>query len=194
MNKLVKLTGLTLGLVLGLTSCTKEDSLEGSSLTTTVETVDLFANGINQLNVTQSNNTSSRNALQTVVVTINGQEQTLELDRDNYYDDNTDNLVHLSQEYRIDLVAEQTITTTLDDSTGNIIETVEDVENTFIVYFNILIDTNTNEIYTDTTSDIRVRNLHQDYIFTIELQSNNFTINLPSVSYSDSVTNLNLNL
>ena len=194
MNKLVKLTGLTLGLVLGLTSCTKEDGIEGSSLTTTVETVDLFANGINQLNVTQSNNTSSRNALQTVVVTINGQEQTLELDRDNYYDDNTDNLVHLSQEYRIDLVAEQTITTTLDDSTGNIIETVEDVENTFIVYFNILIDTNTNEIYTDTTSDIRVRNLHQDYIFTIELQSNNFTINLPSVSYSDSVTNLNLNL
>ena len=190
MNKLFTTIAIAL---ITLTSCTKESN-GVDDITTSTETINRFANGVESLSVVQSNNTSSRNALQTTVVTINGQEQTLELNRDNFYDDAQDNLVHLSQEYTIDLVAETIITTTLDDSTGNIIETEQDVTNTFRVYFNILIDTNTNAIYSGTESNIIVTNLNQDYSFTVGLNADDFNISLPSVSYNDGSTVLSLAL
>ena len=192
MNKLVKLTGLTLGLVLGLTSCTKEEGIE-SSLSSSTTVVNHFEE-INNFDLTQRQPSASSRALPTVTVTINGQENVLDLSQDFFYDDGADNLIHLSQSYTIDLVAETVITTTVDESTGNIVETESDVTNTFEVYFNVLVDTDTNALSTLGESSIIVTNLNQDYSFTIGVDNASTTVALPVVSYNDGSTTFNIEL
>ena len=192
MNKLVKLTGLTLGLVLGLTSCTKEEGIE-SSLSSSTTVVNHFEE-INNFDLTQRQPSASSRALPTVTVTINGQENELDLSQDFFYDDGADNLIHLSQSYTIDLVAETVITTTVDESTGNIVETESDVTNTFEVYFNGLVDTDTNALSTLGESSIIVTNLNQDYSFTIGVENASTTVALPMISYNDGSTTFNIEL
>ena len=183
MNKLFTTIAIAL---ITLTSCTKD---EMSNDLDSPRTINHFANGVESLSVVQSNSTSSRNALQTVVVTNNGQEQELQFERDNFYDDAQDNLVHLTQEYTIDLDVETIITTTLNDA-GEEVENEETIPNTFLVQFNVLIDVNTNEVVND--ANIRVINLNQDYEFIVDLNANDFNISLPNVSYNGGSTVLSL--
>ena len=189
MRNLFLLLSITL---VSLTSCTKE-SESVSAIQRTTTTINHFEQ-INSFDLTQRQPSASSRALPTVVVTINGQEQTLDLSQDFFYDDGADNLVHLSQSYTIELVAETVITTSLDESTGEVIETESDVTNTFEVYFNVLVDTDTNALSTLGESSIIVTNLNQDYSFTIGVDNASTTIAMPVVSYNDGSTTFSIEL
>ena len=118
---------------------------------------------------------TSRAANDVMTITINGESNRFELERDHYYDDGADEFVHFSQTYDRRMVIGQ-------DVDGN------DIEERVIVYFDILVNTDSGSFE---GGEVVV----ESHNTTFNLNSNSFTsISDGYVSYDDGSLSFRLDL
>ena len=183
-----KVTITIASLLIGLTSCTK-DANGVDEITSTTSTV---VEAINTLNITESGpSLSSRSNEVIITVDVNGStyvaiDETPEAFAD---DDDSDSIYNIARFFAShDVVVGQTVNSSLNDATGEIIETTVDLVGTMQIQLQGAVDGNTNEFVLSTpTLEVRQydnnANLINTTSFVLQAQFVNATDN--SVSYND---------
>ena len=194
MNKLFTTIAIAL---ITLTSCTK-DANGVDEITSTTSTV---VEAISTLNITErAPSASSRSNEVIITVNVNGANYVAIDETPDAFADNDDNdsIYNIARVFAShDVVVGQTVNSSLNDATGEIIETTVDLVGTMQIQLQGAVDGNTNEFVLSTpTLEVRQydnnANLINTTSFVLQAQFVNATDT--SVSYNDSSTGLSFTL
>ena len=194
MNKLFTTIAIAL---ITLTSCTK-DANGVDEITSTTSTV---VEAISTLNITErAPSASSRSNEVIITVNVNGANYVAIDETPDAFADNDDNdsIYNIARVFAShDVVVGQTVNSSLNDATGEIIETTVDLVGTMQIQLQGAVDGSTNEFVLSTpTLEVRQydnnANLINTTSFVLQAQFVNATDT--SVSYNDSSTGLSFTL